>query len=196
MLSLSPFSLPPVSPPPPPPPPLLSSVLRHPSHPALTCVSWRSLGTAWVEYSDRSSCEAAIDHFDGGQVDGSTVSVKISVKQPTQRHVPRDVAPPSRRAWGRSSPPRAGGRCVPPAGRIHPNLTACFACSALCVTRFLGGEHPPLPRVEDPPHAAAGGAPRQGDASRHSNYVVAGRWRSCPVLKWNLPTPAGRPPQK
>jgi RNA recognition motif-containing protein len=69
-----------------------------------------SLGTAWVEFPDRASCEAAIDHFDGGQVDGSTISVKISVKQAPHR----EVAPPSRRNWGRASPPRAsagGGRC-------------------------------------------------------------------------------------
>jgi hypothetical protein len=57
-----------------------------------------------VEYSDRSSCEAAIDHFDGGQVDGNTVSVKISVKQAA----PRDAVPPPRRTWGRASPPRGG----------------------------------------------------------------------------------------
>jgi RNA recognition motif-containing protein len=89
-------------------PEIATHAFLSPSHPALSPVP-RSLGTAWVEFPDRASCEAAIDHFDGGQVDGSTISVKISVKQAPQR----EVAPPSRRNWGRASPPRAsagGGR--------------------------------------------------------------------------------------
>jgi hypothetical protein len=145
----------------------------------LTCCS---LGTAWVEYSERSSCEAAIDHFDGGQIDGNTVSVKISVKQP----IARDVAPPSRRNWGRSSPPRAGfggGRCVQLSGPTD------FVSS---ITRHTGVELLRLLPVVDRPRAAPGGARRPGGASRRSVTAASSRGCTRCTLKWTCPHLARR----
>jgi RNA-binding protein with serine-rich domain 1 len=112
-----------------------------------------SLGTAWVEYADRSSCEAAIDHFDGGQVDGNTVSVKISVRQAS----PREVPPPARRNWGRASPPRGGaggGRCSALACTRLQKKSFCLCQLILFVMRIFRRRTPsPPPRRRSPPRS-------------------------------------------
>jgi hypothetical protein len=140
-------------------------------YPNLRSPALCSLGTAWVEYSDRSSCEAAIDNFDGGQVDGNTVSVKISVRAAAQR----EVAPPARRNWARSSPPRGasgGGRYV----AIAKNATLNASSSSL--HNFVRHSNPsgaarPLPRrVVDRRRAVAGGARLPGGASRFPRQLT------------------------
>ncbi len=136
-----------------------------------------SLGTAWVEYADRSSCEAAIDNFDGGQVDGNTVSVKISVRAAAQR----EVAPPARRNWARSSPPRGasgGGRCVAIAKNATSNTSSSSSFHIFDHHSNSSGAARPLPRrVVDRRRAVAGGARPPGGASRFPRQLTTEQCR-------------------
>ena len=70
-------------------------------------------GYAFVELEEREHCEAAIEHMDGGQVDGQKVSVHIMGQGP------RQPLPPRGRGGPPPPPPRDGrpmdyGRRGPP----------------------------------------------------------------------------------
>ena len=78
------------------------------AHQALACSSHNLpllRGFAYVEYETRSAAEKARDHMDGGQVDGSTITVQF-VLQPAKRREP-SPPPRGRDDRGRSPPRRA-----------------------------------------------------------------------------------------